>query len=133
MLRKLLVCLCLIALAACGRTAVAEFWRPINEPNLQMSPEKAQMKLEFDLSQCRCSVYPSDVLQPNLTVFQPDQQRLLETSGPTSQDDHGNCVQRPSAVVAECMRARGWEVTKCTGRMRVGNNVAICADTMIDQ
>lgn len=120
-----------LALAACsGR--VAEFWRPISEPNLLLPIEKAQQKLEFDLSQCNCGIFPSNVSQPDLIAFQPDQQRYAETSiTRTIKGNTGQCVQRPSLVVAECMRARGWEVTSCSGRMPLASGGALCAGTIV--
>lgn len=115
-----------LALAACANSS-AEFWRPISEPNIMMSLEKAQMKLDFDLSQCSCGIYPSNVPQPDLVNFMPGEQRFMETSVTRTLKGTDQCVQRPSLVVAECMRARGWEVTTCSGRMPVAGGGALCA------
>lgn len=116
-----------LTVTACGDSKnVAEFWRPISEPNIQMPLDKAQRKLDFDISQCNCGIYPANVSHTEMSEFQSDKQRLAETSATTSPDDSGNCVQRPSLVVAECMRARGWEVTNCSGRMPVGGGGSLC-------
>jgi len=130
--RWLLPCVALLALAACGHhddhsKDVAEFWRPISEPNVQMSLDKAQRKLDFDLSQCRCGIYPTNVPQSDITSFQPDKERLAETSVLVTPDDEGQCMQRPSLVVSECMRGRGWEITNCSGRMPVPGGGSLCA------
>lgn len=86
------------------------------------------MKLNFDLSQCSCGIFPANVPQPELVAFQPDQQRYAETSiTRTMGSGDGSCVQRPSLVVAECMRTRGWEVTNCSGRMPMAGGGALCA------
>ena len=120
----------LIALAACGR--VAEFWRPISEPNTRLPLDKAQLKLEFDLSQCNCGIYPTNVAQPDLVNFQPDQQRYIETGLFRTGKNGANCKQSPSLVVAECMRARGWETTQCSGRMPLAAGGALCAAASLD-
>lgn len=134
MLRNLsLSFFCLVALAACGPTAVAEFWRPISEPNLQMSLEQAQKKLEFDMGQCNCGIFPKNVPQTDLVVYQPDDQRMIQTSTFFTKNNAGNCIQRPSLVVSECMRGRGWEVTKCSGRISAGTGGSICAAVSIDE
>jgi hypothetical protein len=129
--KSLVLTLGLLALTSCG-SDIAEFWRPISEPNLQMPLDRAQKKLEFDLGQCHCGIYPSNTPQSDLIGFQPDEQRMVATGIFGTRDDSRNCVQRPSLVVAECMRARGWEVTKCTGRMKAGQGSAICALTELD-
>ncbi len=129
-MRRLLVSLFVVALAACAPSQIAEFWRPISEPNLQMPLEKAQIKLDFDLSQCRCGIFPSNVLQPDQVAWQPDQQRMVETGVNITADDHGDCMLRPSLVVAECMRSRGWEITKCSGRMPLAGGGALCTATV---
>ena len=116
-------------LSACGPSQIAEFWRPISEPNLQMPLEKAQVKLRFDLSQCRCGIFPTNVPTDELAEFQPDKQRLAETSVTRTakpSDNAASCAQRPSLVVAECMRGRGWEVTNCSGRVPVAGGGALC-------
>lgn len=131
-MRKLLFILPILlvtALAACGPTRVAEFWRPISEPNLQLQLDDAQRKLDFDMSQCRCAVYPTNVPQPDLIQFQPDKQRYAQTGVTITGEDNGDCIQRPSLVVGECMRARGWEVTQCSGRMPLAGGAALCAAT----
>lgn len=119
-----------LILAACGQSA--EFWRPISEPNLLMSQSDAQRKLDFDLSQCKCGIFPSNVTPMEQVRFQPDKQRLVETGVTVTQNDDGDCIQRPSLVVAECMRARGWEVTKCSGRMPVPGGGSLCAVATLD-
>ena len=121
----------LLALSACG-SHTAEFWRPVSEPNILLPLDKAQMKLNFDLSQCDCGIFPSNVPQPDLINFQPDQQRYIETSIFRTDKDGGNCKQNPSLVVAECMRARGWETTQCSGRMPLAAGGALCAAAAID-
>lgn len=125
MRRTLFSLLALLTLAACANNA-AEFWRPISEPNILLPLNKAQMKLNFDLSQCNCGIYPSNVPQPDLIKFQPDQQRYLQT-GLFSTEKNGECKQRPSLVVGECMRARGWEPTTCSGRVPLAAGGAMCA------
>ncbi len=127
MRRSLLGLLAVLTLVACtGSTA--EFWRPISEPNIMMPLEKAQRKLDFDLSQCGCGIYPANVPQPELVQFQPEKQRYVETGiVRTIKGGGGECMQRPSLVVAECMRARGWEVTSCSGRMPLAGGGALCA------
>lgn len=122
-----------LALAACGsHSNVAEFWRPISEPNLLLPLDKAQSKLDFDLSQCRCGIYPTNVPQPDLNSFEPDKERLAETSVTVTPDDKGECMQRPSLVVSECMRDRGWEVTNCSGRMPLPGGGSLCAAYSLD-
>ncbi len=119
--------------AACSASGqMAEFWRPISEPNIQMSIEKAQAKLDFDISQCRCGIFPTNVPRNDQIEFQPDRQRMTQTSVTVTKDDNGGCMQRPSLVVAECMRARGWEVTKCSGRVPTAGGGALCAGYMLD-
>jgi len=137
-MRRLFIGLFALALASCGSiTTIAEFWRPISEPNLLMPLEKAQAKLNFDLSQCRCGIFPDNVAQADQVAFQPDQQRFVETgmtrSADVGEDDSNNsCVQRPSLMVAECMRGRGWEITNCSGRMPLAGGGAMCAGYVID-
>ncbi|MBI1273209.1 MAG: hypothetical protein GC131_03880 [Alphaproteobacteria bacterium] len=113
-------------LSACGNNRVAEFWRPISEPNIMLPLDKAQRKLEFDLSQCNCGIFPTNIPQHELIEFQPDKQRMVET-GVTAAEEKGQCMQKPSLIVAECMRTRGWEVTQCSGRMPVAGGGAVCA------
>jgi hypothetical protein len=128
MRRWLLPCLAFLAVVACeGPDNVAQFWRPISDPNIQMSLEKAQQKLTFDLSQCKCGIYPTNVPQPDINAFQPDKERLAETSVTIGPNEHGDCIQRPSLVVQECMRDRGWEATNCSGRMPLPGGGSLCA------
>lgn len=115
-----------LALAACA-SSTAEFWRPISEPNILLPLQKAQMKLDFDLSQCNCGIYPTNVPQPDLVNFQPGEQRYVETSITRTIKGSNECVQRPSLVVAECMRSRGWEITTCSGRVPLASGGALCA------
>ena len=117
-----------LALVACSEdTNIAEFWRPISEPNIMLPLDRAQNKLDYDLSQCRCGIYPTNIPQSQITSFAPDQQRLSETSITVTPDEDGNCMQRPSLVVRECMRSRGWEVTNCSGRMPLAGGGSLCA------
>ncbi len=117
-----------LAITACsGPTNVAEFWRPISEPNIQLPLHKAQEKLDFDLSQCHCGIYPTNVPQPDLNSFQPDKERLSETSVTIGPNEKGECMQKPSMVVQECMRDRGWEITSCSGRMPLPGGGSLCA------
>lgn len=118
--------LVLLVLAACGGPT-AEFWRPISEPNILMPLGKAQKKLDFDLSQCNCGIYPANMSHTNIVEFQPDKQRLAETGMTIAQDENADCRQQPSLVVSECMRARGWEVTNCSGRMPLAGGGSLCA------
>jgi hypothetical protein len=134
MLRYLFIAFLVFGVASCGGR-VAEFWRPISEPNLQMPLERAQIKLDFDLSQCRCGIFPTNIAHNDMLEFQPDKQRLAETSITTTADDASDpttCVRRPSLVVAECMRGRGWEVTNCSGRMPLAGGAAMCAGFVPD-
>jgi len=120
--------LVVLALTACGSGShVVEFWRPISEPNTMLPLEKAQSKLDFDLSQCSCGIYPANIPQPDLVAFQPDHQRMAETSITRTAESGKECKQQPSLVVAECMRTRGWEVTNCSGRMPLAGGGALCA------
>jgi hypothetical protein len=127
--RWLLPCVVLLAVAACTHDPqnVAQFWRPISEPNIQLPLGKAQNKLDYDLSQCRCGIYPTNVPQADISTFDPGKQRLAETSETVTPDDQGQCVTRPSLVVSECMRSRGWEVTNCFGRMPLPGGGSLCA------
>ena len=125
----ILALISVLALAGCGPTQVAEFWRPVSEPNLQMQQDDAQRKLEFDISQCSCGIFPANVTQPDLMNFQPDKQRYAQTGVTITAEDDGDCIQRPSLVVAECMRSRGWEVTRCSGRMPIAGGASLCAAT----
>ena len=70
--------------------------------------------------------------QPDLNSFEPDKERLAETSVTVTPDDKGQCMQRPSLVVTECMRQRGWEVTNCSGRMPLPGGGSLCAAYSLD-
>ncbi len=96
MKRWLLPCLVVLAIAGCGPDHIAEFWRPISEPNLLMSFDRAQKKLDFDLSQCKCGIFPTNVSHNESYQFQPDKQRMVATGVDVTADDDGNCMQRPS-------------------------------------
>jgi hypothetical protein len=124
-----LACLLVSALAACQTTdgRVAQFWRPISEPNLLLSSDKSQQKLDFDLSQCHCGIYPTNASHDDIVNFQPDKQRLAETGMTVMPNEDGQCVQHPSLVVTECMRERGWEPTNCSGRMPLPGGGSLCA------
>ncbi len=131
MRRGLLPLALLLALTACETAPqqhVAEFWRPISEPNILMPSDKGQQKLGFDLSQCQCGIYPANTTHSNLVEFQPDQQRMAQTAITITPDSEGNCRQQPSLVVSECMRQRGWEPTACSGRLPTAHGGAMCAE-----
>ena len=129
LVKTLLICIGLTAVSACtyGPDRIAEFWRPISEPNLLMDTEKAQAKLDFDLSQCRCGIFPENMTHTNVVEFQPDRQRLAETSVIVTPSDDHMCRAQPSLVVSECMRGRGWEVTNCSGRIPLPGGGSLCA------
>ncbi|MFY9287638.1 MAG: hypothetical protein WAO98_03955 [Alphaproteobacteria bacterium] len=127
MRRWLLPCLAVLALVACSQDNTVQFWRPISEPNLLMPLEKVQRKLEFDLSQCKCSIYPDNIAHSEVVEFSDDKQRLMETSAAVKAESRGKCIQQPSLVVGECMRGRGWEPTNCSGRMPLPGAGALCA------
>jgi len=116
-----------IALAACSTDPVAQFWRPISEPNTLLPMDSVQQKLEFDLSQCHCGIYPANAAHDQAIQFQPDRQRMTQTGVVVTPDEVGQCVQKPSLVVTECMRQRGWEPTNCTGRMPTPGGGSLCA------
>lgn len=86
------------------------YWRPISAPNVLMNANESQGKLEFDLSQCKCGNFPKNIPTPIMMKYQPDQQRMVETGR------NGSCAI-DGAVLAECMRSRGWEPTLCAGRL----------------
>lgn len=136
MLRRFLPLLCLILLtvAACssGSKDIAQFWRPISEPNLLMPMEKGQRKLDFDLSQCKCGIYPQNMSHADIIEFQPDNQRLAETGVVVTPDKNGDCIAQPSLVVSECMRGRGWEVTNCSGRMPLAGGGSLCTNYVLN-
>jgi hypothetical protein len=121
-----------VALAACGPDRVAQFWRPISEPNIEMPLDKSQRKLDFDLSQCHCGIFPANVPHSEAVEFQKDHQQLAATGVTVTPSDSGQCMEQPSLVVTECMRQRGWEVTNCSGRMPMPAGGSICAATMIE-
>lgn len=122
-------CLTVLTLAACADepTVVAQFWRPISEPNLLMSLDKAQHKLDFDMSQCRCGIYPLSTTRDESIDFQMDKQRLAQTGVTVVPNEKDSCMQHPSLIVSECMRQRGWEETKCSGRMPLAGGGSLCA------
>lgn len=133
MRRWLLPCLLtLVVLTACGNDQTVEFWRPISEPNLLMPLEKGQRKLNFDLSQCKCGIFPSNITHNEAVEFQSDKQRLAQTSVTVTPNKRGECVQQPSLIVSECMRGRGWEVTNCSGRMPLAGGGSLCATYTVD-
>ena len=123
----LLPILAVLTLSACDTGPTAQFWRPISEPNMLVSADRAQTKLDFDLSQCHCGIYPSNVTHQEVVLFQPDKQRLAQTSVTITPDDENQCSVKPSLVVTECMRERGWEPTSCSGRMPLPGGGALCA------
>jgi len=104
-----------------------QFWRPISEPNILLHSDVLQQKLEFDLGQCHCGIYPTNAAHDDVALFQADKQRLAQTSVTVTPNEDGNCRQTPSLVVAECMRHRGWEPTNCSGRVPVPGGGALCA------
>jgi hypothetical protein len=123
----LCLCLALLTLSACGSNRIAEFWRPISEPNLLMPLEQGQKKLDFDLSQCRCGIYPTNIERADIIQFQPDNERMAETGIVIIPNEDGQCMARPSLEVTECMRQRGWEVTNCSGRMPLPGGGSLCS------
>ncbi len=121
-----------LGLAACETpSSVAQFWRPISEPNVVMASDTAQKKLDFDLSQCHCGIYPANATHNDLVQFQPDHQRLAETGVTITPDENGQCLQKPSLVVSECMRQRGWEPTNCSGRVPTANGGSLCSSYVL--
>ena len=96
----------------------SEYWRPISEPNIFLSASKLQQKLEFDLSQCNCGIYPANAVHDNSALFQPGSQRLAQTAVTTGPDKDGVCAVKPQRVVVECMRSRGWAPTDCALRQK---------------
>lgn len=109
---------------------VLNFWRPISNPTLLMQPQLAQSKLDYDLAQCKCSNYPINVPHQQLPLIAPDLGRLAETSAIKVDGPYDSCVTSPGAVLMECMRARGWEPTSCSGRMQTAGGTA-CALTVM--
>lgn len=117
----------MLLLTACADAqSVAQFWRPISEPNITMALDNAQTKLEYDLTQCHCGIFPRNVPKSVAGYLEPDKQRLTETSVATD-DVQGQCLRTPSKEVGECMRARGWETTNCSGRVPTAGGAAVCA------
>lgn len=102
------------------------YWRAISNPNVLMTMAQAQTKLRYDLAQCKCSNFPLNVPHSEMAAIEPDLGRLAETSA-TKQDGQVDkasaCVTSPSAVLLECMRARGWEPTACSGRLNTSGGV----------
>ncbi|MEJ0061759.1 MAG: hypothetical protein WDO70_00775 [Alphaproteobacteria bacterium] len=121
------VCAAVLLLAACESHNIAQFWRPISQPNIMMPLDQAQIKLEYDLSQCSCGIYPRNIPRSVQSQIDLDKQRLNETGVSTSVEVRGECIRKPSLVVAECMRGRGWETTNCSGRVSVSGGAAVCA------
>ena len=116
--------------AACSTSPapyISQFWRPISEPNLLMPFDQLQKKLDFDVSQCHCGIYPTNATHDDIVRFSPDQQRLAATGVTVVPNEDGQCLQQPSLVVTECMRQRGWEPTNCSGRMPLPNGGSLCA------
>jgi hypothetical protein len=113
-------------LAACGSDdeapkvqlypTVLDYWRPISDPNVFMAQPNAQIKLNYDLAQCRCSNFPQDYPHYAAAQVAPDLGRLAETSADRV-DSATGCKTTPQGVLLECMRARGWEPTECSGRL----------------
>lgn len=125
-----LLCVAALMLAACSNSyseRVAEFWRPISEPNTRLPLNDAQLKLEYDLSQCNCANFPKTMPKNLAMQFEPADQRMIETGLTTTLNDKAQCVREPGYVMTECMRARGWEITKCSGRMPVASGGAVCS------
>lgn len=123
----------LAALTACSETDhVAEFWRPISEPNILMPMNKAQKKLTFDLSQCHCGIYPSNMVHSDIIEFQSDKQQMAATGVVVTPDESGQCMAQPSLIVSECMRGRGWETTNCSGRMPLPGGGSLCTSYKLD-
>ena len=122
--RLLLVALtAAVLLAACDddsyiQPVVLNYWRPISDPNVNLGGEQAHAKLNLDLAQCKCGNYPINVPHNEMGLIQPDRARLSETAA-TKMDIASGCVTSPDAVAVECMRARGWEPTPCSGRLAV--------------
>ena len=127
-MRRQLVLLSFVCalLAGCESSPVVQFWRPISEPNLLMEPDALQKKLDFDLSQCHCGIYPANATHSDMVNFQPDRQRLAATGVTVMPDGAGDCQQKPSLVVTECMRQRGWEPTSCSGRTPLPSGGSMC-------
>ena len=91
------------------------YWRPISPPNILLPVEEGQAKLEYDHSQCHCGIFPKNVPTPVMSQWNPDQQRMIETSIRAVPGD--SCPPVGQSVFVECMRGRGWEPTLCAGRL----------------
>ncbi len=127
---------CAALVAACSSSsapspiAVSQFWRPISEPNILLQSEALQNKLDFDLSQCHCGIYPVNATRDESVRFQEDKQRLAQTGVTITPDEDGKCQQKPTLVVTECMRQRGWEPTSCAGRTSLPGGGSLCASAV---
>jgi hypothetical protein len=126
-----------LAFLTVGCSSSPQFWRPISEPNVLLPSNKLQVKLGFDLSQCKCGIYPANISHDDNVAFQADRQRLMQTALTEDSDaalededkeENNSCKEKPSLVVTECMRSRGWEPTHCAGRMSLPNGGALCAE-----
>ena len=128
---------CAVLAAACSTSSTSstyapspgavQFWRPISEPNVLLQSEALQQKLDFDLSQCHCGIFPVNAAHDDTVKYQADKQRLAQTSMTVTPDEEGKCQQKPALVVTECMRHRGWEPTNCSGRMPLPNGGSLCS------
>ena len=127
---------CTILIVACSSitpslssssSPTTQFWRPISAPNVLMQSDKLQQKLDFDLSQCHCGIFPANTAHDDAVKFQADKQRLAQTSVTVMPDEEGTCAQKPALVVTECMRSRGWEPTNCSGRTPLPSGGSLCA------
>jgi hypothetical protein len=96
--------------------AVINYWRPISDPNAFLPMTESQTKLNYDIAQCRCSNFPMNYPHSDSATIAPDLGRLAET-GATKVDTAQGCATTPEGVMLECMRARGWEPTSCSGRL----------------
>lgn len=126
-LRLVVLSLACAALVSACSTPVAQFWRPVSEPNVLLASDNLQQKLAFDLGQCHCGIYPSNAAHDDMVAYQADKQRLAATGVTVIPDEEGQCTQKPSLVVTECMRQRGWEPTNCSGRMPLPYGGSLCA------
>jgi hypothetical protein len=88
--------------------------------------DQLQQKLQFDLGQCHCGIYPTNATHDDMVQYQPDKQRLAQTGVTIVPNKDGQCLQKPSLVVTECMRERGWEPTNCSGRMPLPGGGSLC-------
>jgi hypothetical protein len=128
---------CATLIAACSSSpsswsswsssSTTQFWRPISAPNVLLHSEALQKKLDFDLSQCHCGIFPANATHDDAVKFQADKQRLAQTSVTVMPDEEGTCAQKPALIVTECMRYRGWEPTNCSGRTPLPSGGSLCA------